>query len=86
VTQFLRLRHDRKAHEVICGLGTMNIIISSITVVIMSATLYCVWTSRPIRYVNIESEMWIYASMVSELEGEDKSNQRHPKVFVVRGS
>jgi hypothetical protein len=86
VSQFLRLRHDRKAHAVICVLGTMNIIITSIAVVITSTTLYCMWTSRPIRYVDIESEMWMYASMINEFECEDKSNQRHPKVFVVRGS
>ena len=66
MTQFLRLRHDRHTHEVISVLGTMNIIISSITVVITSTALYCIWTPHPIRYVDIESEMWKYASMGSE--------------------
>jgi len=66
VTQFLRLRHDRQTHEVISVLGTMNIIISSITVVFTSTALYCIWTAHPIRYVDIESEMWKYASMGSE--------------------
>jgi len=66
VTQFLRLRHDRQTHEVISVLGTMNIIIIIIiTVVITSTALYCIWTPHPIRYVDIESEMWKYASMGS---------------------
>lgn len=64
----------------------MNIITSRITVVITSTTLYCIWTPYPIRYVDIESEMWIYASMGSEFEAEDKSNQAHPKAFIVPGS
>ena len=66
MTQFLRLRHDRQTHEVISVLGTMNIIIIIIiTVVITSTALYCIWTPHPIRYVDIESEMWKYASMGS---------------------
>jgi len=64
----------------------MNITISSITVVITSTAFYCVWTPHPIRYVDIESEMWKYASMGSEFWGEDKSNQAHPKASVVLGS
>jgi hypothetical protein len=69
VTQFLRLRHDRQTHEVISVLGTMNIIIIIIiiiiTVVITFAALYCIWSPHPTRYVDIESEMWKYASMGS---------------------
>jgi hypothetical protein len=53
----------------------MNIIIVSITIVITSTALYCIRMSHRNRYVDIESEMWIYASKVSEFEGQDKNSQ-----------
>ena len=51
---------------------TMNIIIISVTVVIASTTFYCIWTPQWIQYVDIENEMWIYASMGIEFEGDDR--------------